>query len=63
MHKRAKTTKNRLGKTMNDKNDEGDTEFNGNADNSDTEDNSEVVKNIKIFQSRIDETNDRERNT
>eukprot|EP00972_Heterocapsa_arctica_P007799 1136918-Heterocapsa_arctica.AAC.1 len=62
MHKRAKTTKNRLGKTMNDKCNEGDNESDINADKSDTEDKSEMVKNI-IYQTTNYETNEREKHT
>eukprot|EP00972_Heterocapsa_arctica_P108231 15938556-Heterocapsa_arctica.AAC.1 len=47
---------------MNDKGHEGDIDSNGNADKSDTEDNFNVLKNIKIPPSRIDEKNERERN-
>eukprot|EP00972_Heterocapsa_arctica_P080021 11792132-Heterocapsa_arctica.AAC.1 len=54
MHKRAKTTKNRLGKAASDKRDEGDIEFNGNAGEGNIDDNPNVNKHIKQFQSRID---------
>eukprot|EP00972_Heterocapsa_arctica_P060450 8914671-Heterocapsa_arctica.AAC.1 len=54
-HKRAKTTTHRLGKTTNDKSNEGGNDVNGYADRSDTEDNSNVNKRIKRFQSIIDE--------
>eukprot|EP00972_Heterocapsa_arctica_P090033 13283044-Heterocapsa_arctica.AAC.1 len=47
MHKRAKTNKAKLGQYVIDK--------------SDTEDNSCVIKDIKIFQHSIDEKNDRDR--
>eukprot|EP00972_Heterocapsa_arctica_P090815 13399533-Heterocapsa_arctica.AAC.1 len=46
MHKRAKTVKARLETYVIDK--------------SDTEDNSEVFRNIKIFQNSIDEKNKRD---
>eukprot|EP00972_Heterocapsa_arctica_P035296 5193630-Heterocapsa_arctica.AAC.2 len=62
MHKRAKTTKSRLGKVMIDKGEAEDLDGNGISDKHGTKDNSEVVKSIKTFQIIIDEKDERDRN-
>eukprot|EP00972_Heterocapsa_arctica_P107538 15842659-Heterocapsa_arctica.AAC.1 len=51
-----------MNKDANNNSDEGDTEINGSVGEVFIYENSNVNKHIKHFQSRIDETNEREKN-
>eukprot|EP00972_Heterocapsa_arctica_P101013 14888138-Heterocapsa_arctica.AAC.1 len=62
MHRRAKTIKNILEKYENDKRDDDNNDIIQIVSEATDERNSNVNKHINNFQSRIDETNERDKN-